>query len=259
MMAILLPASAVTASTSDSQLQAAEWDVLQGLNAIRARHDLRPLFMHGGVRRVAGLRSASMANQDYFAHVSPAGLDAGDLLRRQGVAFRRWGEAIGWTVYMPIEDAVPWMVDWWRDSGPHRALILDDTFNYAGVGIVADGSKTLFTVDFIKGPDVTPPVADLLSASSPTWDLATLRSTSNPVTLRWAGWDRRLATGTSGLASFHVQVKRPGGDWRSLLYRTTLRSATFDLRIGEFRFRIRARDWRGNRSPWTEPVAVVVQ
>ena len=92
-----LPAAATAEGVESSKLASTEEDVLGRLNQFRQEHGLTPLLMVPAARAVAGHRARSMKRLDYFGHVAPGGLDAGDLLRSSGVRYRRWGEVIGRT------------------------------------------------------------------------------------------------------------------------------------------------------------------
>jgi uncharacterized protein YkwD len=87
-----------------------------------------------------------MKRLDYFAHVSPRGVDAGDLLGSRDIRHRRWGEVIGWTPGRRLGQASSWMFDWWKHSARHRALLLSRRFVGAGVGVARDGRRTLWTI-----------------------------------------------------------------------------------------------------------------
>jgi uncharacterized protein YkwD len=126
----------------------AEWKVLALINDYRADHGRAPVRMAPGVRKVAGRRSSSMAHLDYFAHVSPSGIDAGDLLRSIGAPHRAWGEIIGWTSRSGLIRGGRLIVRWWTRSPRHRGIILDRTYRRAGVGVVRDGHRVLWTVVF---------------------------------------------------------------------------------------------------------------
>src|SRR3990170_4650234 len=131
-------------------------------------------------RVVAAARNASMVRLGYFGHVSPTGADAGDILRARRIRYSSWGEIIGWTTYMPLDPGVECMVDWWMHSPSHRPLILSRSFNYAGVAIVRDGDRSLYTAVFTTSPDHTPPVASL----SGVWAAGASVTPARPV-----GWD----------------------------------------------------------------------
>ena len=69
------------------------------------------------------------------------------------------------------------------------------------------------------------------------------------------------ATGTardyaSGVSSYTVQWRRPGGAWRSWLSGTKATSAWFTGTAGRsYEFRVRAVDLKGNVQSWTSPPA----
>jgi uncharacterized protein YkwD len=254
MLMSILPAGMTMAA--GTAVNRAEWAVLREINRVRENNGLTGLRMAGGVRGVAGDRSQSMKRLDYFGHVSPNGIDAGDMLRARGIPHSYWGEVIGWTVNMDLEYGARWMVDWWKNSPTHRDLILAQRFNYAGVGIVLDGEKILWTVVLANQPDHTPPIAGIYSAVSSGDSFVATSSTST--TIRWWGRDRRLSVRTAGLDSFTVQHRKAGGTWRRVRRGTTSRQATFDLSSGTHYFRVRARDNRGNRGGWKGPLTVYV-
>ena len=254
MLLTLLPAVTLAADPPDPVLSA-EWAVLSEVNRVRENQGLGPLRMAEDVREVSRERSRSMKRLDYFGHVSPSGVDAGDLLRSQGIGYRAWGEAIGWTVYMGLDEGSRWMVNWWKNSPPHRELMLSPSFNYAGVGIAQEGDRVLWTIVFVNQADRTAPVARIRRPSS----TASLRvAATTQTTLHWWGHDRRLATRTSGLDSFSIQHKVQGGRWQTVIERTTARQASWNLRSGTHLFRVRARDNRGNTSYWQDATRIEV-
>jgi uncharacterized protein YkwD len=253
MLLTVLPAATMAGEYIPSDaIQAAERMVLDRMNVVRANNGVGPLRMARGVRRVARDRSVSMKYQNYFGHVSPTGANAATLLNRRGVKWNSWGENIGWTVYMDVDEGPRWMVNWWKQSAPHRRNILNRNFNYAGVGIVKDGPKLLYTVVFVNQYDHTPPYAQVVGSDSVISIASTLGSTmARDVQVSWYGWDRRLSVRTSGLKGFIVQYKKVGGTWRTIRWMTTRRELTKDLRQGGHKFRVRAVDWRGNKSAWS--------
>ena len=58
------------------------------------------------------------------------------------------------------------MVDWWKDSPPHRRNMLNGDFNYVGIGMSREGAELLYTVVFVNQRDHTPPKAGLISADT---------------------------------------------------------------------------------------------
>jgi len=248
LLALLPAASTLAAPHAPPEVRAAEWQVLAQMNRLRASHGLKPLRMAGGVRQVARERSRSMKNKSYFSHTSPAGVDAGDLLRRRSVQNHFWGENIGWAKYVNLEDGPGAMVDWWKDSSGHRYNMLYKDYNYAGIGIAKDGAETFYTIVFANQRDHTPPVAGLVNTQS----RATVAATNGPkaVTIRWWGRDRALSAGTAGLRGFMVQYRPLDGRWRTLRSLTRTRQLTMELPRGSHLFRVRAVDNKGNRGDW---------
>lgn len=256
LLVTVVPAS--VSAFSQEELARAEEAVVQGVNDTRATRGLRPLLVDPRVRDVARDRSGSMARLDYFAHVSPDGIDASDLMRRRDIRHYAWGEAIGWNGEGTIEGSVERMLAWWRGSGPHLGLMVSTTYNYVGVGVAQDDDRLLYTIVFIQGPDRTSPVVSVQGVSTANAEGATSEPGAVAATLHWSGADRPLAVLTAGLRGFTLQRQRPDGTWRTVLSDTTLRSRTFTLASGEHHFRLRSTDRNGNRSRWTPAVEVLV-
>jgi uncharacterized protein YkwD len=261
MMLTIFPAATMASTSQPSEVTVADWDVLAEVNQVRANHGLGALRMDERVRDLATDRSRSMRDLDYFGHVQPNGLNAGDILRNRDISARYWGEIIGWTVNMDLTEGGVWMVDWWKNSPVHREIMLSPRFNYVGVGIAREGIKTIWTMVFTNQADHTPPFVGLMQPAS----AAGVRSvgsgtivSAEGTTVRWWGRDRPLATRTSGLRSFSLQHRLPGGRWATLFSSTTLRQKTWDLRPGDHWFRVRATDNRGNRTRWMDPLHIFV-
>ncbi len=256
-LTILPAATTIAASPASPEIRAAERKVLAHMNEFRANHGLRPLRMAGGLRVVARQRSRSMKNANYFAHTSPAGIDAGDLLRRRSISHRFWGENIGWTRYMDLNDGAKWMHDWWKSSPGHRYNMLYRGYNYVGIGIAKEGPELTYTVVFASQRDHTPPTAGLYSAS--TGISVASASGPKPVTIRWWGKDRLLSARTSGLRGFNVQHRTDNGEWRTVRKMTRTHQLTASLSQGTHWFRVRAFDNKGNGGQWKTPLKVVVR
>ena len=72
-------------------------ELLSHLNAAREVHGLEPLATSGEVEAVAIERVLEMATTGYFAHHSPTGIGAVQILERRGVDYRELGENIART------------------------------------------------------------------------------------------------------------------------------------------------------------------
>jgi uncharacterized protein YkwD len=252
---LALPAAG--AGYSRSALDGAEQAVIAGVNKYRAEVGLRRLLLDERIGLVARERSASMAREGYFAHSAPDGTDAGDLMDLAGIKRYAWGEAIGWNTRATLDESVAWMLQWWRNSGPHYGLIVSAKYNYIGVGVVQKGSRIIYTIVFARAPDRTQPKVRLLGVSHATGGTEGASSAGN-VTVSWKGSDVPLAALTAGLDGFRVQHRVGKDPWSPITRWTTERSMSLALGPGEHHFRVRSRDKARNMSAWTEPAAIVV-
>ena len=116
------------------------------LNQERAAAGVPEIALSDEATVVAGARSSDMAAADYFAHVSPSGIDAAFLLREHGVGYRLLGENIARCGHPP-ESMVDVVHSTLMISEGHRANILDAGFGRVGIGIARSGS--MFYVTFL--------------------------------------------------------------------------------------------------------------
>jgi uncharacterized protein YkwD len=132
---------------------------LHALNAVRARHGVRPLVLDVRLGRAARRHSGEMVLQRYFAHESPDGarfsarIAATGWMRRRG----RWsvGETLAWGRGTSAEPAA--VVAAWLRSPSHRRVVLSPRYRRVGIGIVGgtpvagpqDGLT--YTADFGSG------------------------------------------------------------------------------------------------------------
>jgi len=108
------------------------------VNRERAIHGERPLRPNRRLRRAAQGHSASMASNDYFAHVGPRGQTLLARMRSAGYIYSsrvgyEVGENIGWgtlNLATPREIVAAWMA-----SPGHRANILDANFRDTAIGV----------------------------------------------------------------------------------------------------------------------------
>ena len=106
----------------------------------RARLDVRPRLTAAAERH-----ARDMVQRGYFSHVSPAGNDMVDRLRRVGYLPRdgAWtaGEILSWGVlWRSTPEAT---VAAWLDSPPHRAAMLDPRFTEIGAGAALGNPRGL--------------------------------------------------------------------------------------------------------------------
>ena len=107
----------------------AELAMLEFINDFRAGRGLNPLRMSEPLGSAAEHKSQEMANQGYFRHESPDGVTPRELVAAHGY---QHNTAIGENIAAGQERAEAAFAQW-RDSEPHRELMLDEDF--AAVGI----------------------------------------------------------------------------------------------------------------------------
>lgn len=108
-------------------------DILDGVNAFRARHGLDPLVEHEALSEIAQSHSEDMAARDFFAHDTPDGISVADRARGAGYKYRAVGENIAAGMRRPSR-----AVEGWINSPPHREAMLDPEYREAGIGYAYD-------------------------------------------------------------------------------------------------------------------------
>ncbi|WP_411083343.1 sigma-70 family RNA polymerase sigma factor [Streptomyces sp. cmx-18-6] len=129
------PAPAPPASTSG--------EVLQIVNAERAKEGCGPVTSNDLLATAAQRHSADMAARDYFAHTSPDGTDPGDRITAAGYRWSTYGENIAKGQRTPADVMQAWM-----NSPGHRANILNCSFKEMGIGKQDSGGGPVWTQKF---------------------------------------------------------------------------------------------------------------
>ncbi|HAT35809.1 MAG TPA: hypothetical protein DCS82_08845 [Rhodospirillaceae bacterium] len=104
-------------------------EVLQRVNAFRARYRLKPLRINEDLNEAAQVHSDDMADRDYFSHVAPDGSSAAERAERAGYPWRFILENIA--AGQPSPDEV---VRGWIRSDSHREAMLERDIKEAGIG-----------------------------------------------------------------------------------------------------------------------------
>ena len=140
----LRPAKPVPAPVYENCEPGSETDVEEILtltNEERIQNDLSELSLSTTLNAIAQLRAADMAENDYFAHVSPTDETAFSLLQGYGILYFNASENIG-----KGEVSNERMVQTWMDSAEHRKSILSEAYHQLGVGIVKANDGTIYWV-----------------------------------------------------------------------------------------------------------------
>ncbi|WP_374970800.1 CAP domain-containing protein [Terrabacter sp. BE26] len=118
--------------------------VVQLVNAQRARVGCRALVADARLSRAAQAHSADMAKRRYFSHTTPEGRMFVQRIRAQGYTGSWLGENIA--AGQPTAKAV---MDAWMKSPGHRANILNCRYKAIGVGYALGGPyRYYWTQDF---------------------------------------------------------------------------------------------------------------
>lgn len=117
-----------------ASLSADEKEVFNLINQQRANNGLPALKIDNEVQRVARIKAQDMVNNNYFSHTSPTYGSPFDMLKSFKISYKSAGENIAGNNNNSAA------VTAWMNSSGHRANILNNSFNYTGVGVV-NGSK----------------------------------------------------------------------------------------------------------------------
>ena len=113
-----------------STMSADEKEVFNLINQQRTSNGLAALQMDSEVQRVARIKAQDMVSNNYFSHTSPTYGSPFDMLKSFGISYKTAGENIAGNSSNSAA------VNAWMNSSGHRANILNNSFNYTGIGIV---------------------------------------------------------------------------------------------------------------------------
>lgn len=129
-----------------------EWDeVEKGIeqqifdltNILRVQHGAKKLIWDDAVSKVAYKHSKDMSDNNYFSHYRQDGSGLKERLQEKDIYYLSAGENIA----AQHADA-PAAVHGWLNSESHREALLNDEFNYLGVGVY----RLYYTQNFLYKP-----------------------------------------------------------------------------------------------------------
>lgn len=129
-----------TPSQPDSSISAAEREVAELVNEIRAEYGLAPLTLSEELCAGARVKSEDMRSNGYFDHTSPTYGSPFDLMHRLDITYSAAAENIAMGY-----DTAEAVVAGWMASPSHRANILSDNYTHIGVGRSGDYWTQWFT------------------------------------------------------------------------------------------------------------------
>jgi uncharacterized protein YkwD len=240
------PAAPVLAGTAETM----EATILALVNAQRASRGLVPLRYHAKLTTLAGDRVAVLASKGVLSHTVPGCLKC--QLGERGIQWFSFGEVLASTSRDWGDAAARSLVDAWKGSPGHWAILMSSAFNYLGVGVAYRSSTGMSYGGIVvsESKDQTSPWAKMVSKSAK----------GTTVTWTWSGADTALQRHTAGLKSFDVQYRVDGGTWKTIAAGTGYKSWSLSSRARGhwYGLRVRSRDRLYYTSPWTAEMVIWV-
>ncbi len=137
----LLSAKKVTEEEWKEIEQGNKSQILDLTNVIRVRHGRHPLKGDEQLAEVAFLHSKDMQVNHYFDHTSPTKGGLADRLAEGDISYQLAGENIA----AKYVDGIA-AVEGWLNSEGHRETLLNEEYNYLGVGVF----EKYYTQNFIQ-------------------------------------------------------------------------------------------------------------
>ena len=236
-------------SVSADAIASAEKLALTLTNKRRASAGLVNLRADGRLFELARERAQYMADTEEFSHTQSDGTTVFDLIGANDIAWYGAGEIIAWNTASLLDYSAEYAVSGWMGSPSHRAIVMSKDYNYVGFGLAISPSsgKRYWAGVYLKGPDRTGAIANIIKVSKSSYT-----STRVKVTIDWSGKDARLQVLTSGLRYYQAQRRIAGGEWASYDPTTTSIIARNWTRGQTYEFRVRARDRAGNWGAWDQ-------
>lgn len=139
------PTAPPATSSPDNAASALEKQMVDLINAERAKAGASPLVIDAKVTQVARAKSQDMIDRGYFSHTSPTYGSPFQMLSTFGVSYRTAGENIAMNRSMQSAHTAL------MNSEGHRKNILNTSYKSIGVGIVANASGYLYITQMFIG------------------------------------------------------------------------------------------------------------
>ncbi len=121
------------AATGSAEILISRAGIVNWTNINRVKNGLPPLLSNSYLDTSAEAKAKDILARQYFAHVSPDGKGAGDLVTEAGYSYILVGENLALGGF----DSNKEIVDAWMASTGHRENILNKRFWEIGVGVVS--------------------------------------------------------------------------------------------------------------------------
>ena len=129
---------------SYSNQSSLENEILSLINQARADNGLAALSMHSSLRSSARAHSNDMSCNDFVSHNGSNGTDVYIRMTAHGYFPSWWGE----NIFMGVSNTAQSTFNWWMNSAPHRANILNPNYIHIGVGYSDGNGYNAYTLNF---------------------------------------------------------------------------------------------------------------
>ncbi|WP_258171150.1 CAP domain-containing protein [Paenibacillus sp. R14(2021)] len=120
--------------------------ILQQVNAERAKAGVQPLTLSTQLNKVAQVKSNDMRDKNYFDHNSPTYGSPFDMMKSFGISYSYAGENIA-----AGQQSVQAVMTAWMNSPGHRQNILSSNYTQLGVGYAKGGNMSPYwTQEFTR-------------------------------------------------------------------------------------------------------------
>lgn len=131
--------------TQISTMNSDEQEVFNLINKQRTNNGLQALKVDSEVQRVARIKAEDMVANNYFSHNSPTYGSPFDMLKSFKVSYKTAGENIA------ANSSNTGAVNAWMNSSGHKANILNNNYNYTGIGVVSSSKYGKIYVQMFIG------------------------------------------------------------------------------------------------------------
>jgi uncharacterized protein YkwD len=185
-------------------------DVIVLTNAERAKEHLSPLSTDDRLSRMAEAKAKDMIDRQYFAHMSPTGVDVVGLSLKFGYDYLNIGENLALGDFVSSRD----VVTGWMNSPGHRANIMNTSYHAIGVAAMKgsyQGKVVWYAVQEFGRPITDcPPPAGTVQKQIDDWeaDIALLEKTMATLDQIINNGDGDAATQNSVIDEFNATVAK---------------------------------------------------
>lgn len=117
-------------NTNQTSLTSDEEEVFNLINEQRTKNGLSVLKIDSEVQRVTRIKAQDMVDNNYFSHSSPTYGSPFDMLKSFKISYKTAGENIAGNSSNSAA------VNAWMNSSGHKANILNNNYNYTGIGVL---------------------------------------------------------------------------------------------------------------------------